>query len=518
MIYYVITVLIGAGAGLYAGKILTTWILKVKLGKSENEAQTIVEDAKRESDSILQQASLESKELILKAKSDIEKELASFNSTMREKEKRIARREEKLEQLEKELKDKQADANERLKVLERKEQSAEANFQKAQTALSDIKIELEKVAGMDQEQARKLLEEKVLEDARKNAMDRIRDVEKETQEKIDSIVKNIIVTAIQRYASEYVSERTVSVVQLPNDEMKGRIIGREGRNIRVFEAVSGVDVIIDDTPEAVILSCFNPMRREVGKMALTRLIADGRIHPTRIEEIVAKCEDELNLQCRKTGEQVAFDMGLQKLHPELLYLIGTLKFRSSYGQNLLAHSIEVGHLAGMLASELNIPAKYARRAGLLHDIGKAVDQQEEGSHAAVGALLIKKYGESGRIASAVAAHHNEIEPKSLLDHIVQIANTLSAQRPGARREFFASYIKRLLDLENLCMSFAGVKKAYAIQSGREIRVLLENNRSGDEGALLLAREIAGKIENNLAYPGQIKVSVIRETRSEDYAK
>lgn len=518
MVYYIITALVSVGAGLFFGKLVADYIIRVKQGRSLDESQKVLEDARRESESIKQQASLESKELILKAKSSVDKDLSEFNVNIREKEKRIARREEKLEILEKELKDKQRDISDRLKTLEKKENSAQQNFQKATNALNDIKVELEKVAGMDQDEARKLLEEKVIDEARIAATEKIKEIEISTRDKIDSIVKNIIVTAIQRYASDYVSERTVSVVQLPNDEMKGRIIGREGRNIRVFEAVTGVDVIIDDTPEAVILSCFNPLRREVGKIALTRLIADGRIHPTRIEEIVAKSEEELSQLCKKTGEQVAFDMGLQKIHPELLYLIGTLKYRSSYGQNLLAHSIEVGHLAGMLASELNIAPKYARRAGLLHDIGKAIDQQEEGSHATVGALIVKKYGESNKIVNAIASHHNEVEPKSLLDHIVQIANTLSAQRPGARKEFFASYIKRLEDLENLCTSFQGVKKAYAIQAGREIRVLLENNRTGDEGAMILARDIAGKIENHLSYPGQIKVSVIRETRSAEYAK
>ncbi len=314
------------------------------------------------------------------------------------------------------------------------------------------------------------------------------------------------------------ANRTVSVVELPNEEMKGRIIGREGRNIRALEAATGVDVIIDDTPEAVVLSSFNPVRREIARLALTRLVSDGRIHPTRIEEVVEACEKEFSAESRKLGEQVAMDMGLQRLHPELLYLLGTLKYRSATGQNLLQHSIETAYIAGLLAAEMGLSIKLARRAGLLHDIGKALDHKNEGSHAKVGSEVASKYGEKNQIVHAIAAHHGEVEPVTLLDHIVQIANTLSAQRPGARPEMFASYIKRLDDLEKLATSVDGVRKAFAIQAGREIRVLVENRKLDDAASHILAKELAATIENHLAYPGEIKVSVIRETRAVDYAR
>ncbi len=516
---YVILAAVAAGiAGLFAGKFLADKKARTVEGNAHDRAKKITDDAQKEYDQLLQKATLEKSQLILDAKGQLEKESKTFQNKVREREKRLVRREQRIEQTEKELDRKDKDLEKRENVLTVKEEETEANWTKANESLERVKGQLESISRMTQEEARTLLEEKVIDEARHNAEDRLKEIEQETEEQVDRTVKNIIVGAIQRYASDYVTDRTVSVVQLPNDDMKGRIIGREGRNIRVFEAVTGVDVIIDDTPEAVILSCFNPVRREIGKLALTRLIADGRIHPTRIEEVVTKCEEELATTCRKVGEQAAFDLGLQRIHPELLYLLGTLKFRSSYGQNLLKHSVEVGHLAGMIAAELGIGAKYARRAGLLHDIGKAIDHQEEGSHAAVGAITVKKYGESARIIQAVASHHGEVKPKSLLDHIIQIANTLSAQRPGARREFFASYIKRLEDLETLCASFPAVKKAYAIQAGREIKVMVENRSTGDQGALLLAKEIASHIENHLAYPGQIKVNVIRETRASNYAR
>jgi len=509
---------VAAVAGVFAGRWWAGRQFESMGQSAQEQARKVLEDATRESESMIQKSLIESKEFLLKAKEEIEKENAESQNKNREREKRLVRREQKIEQLEEELKAKQKESARREQEAARKEELAEVNFQSATGQLQEIRAELERVAGLSTEDARRILEEKVVEEAKLAAAERIATVEQETQTKVDGIVKKIMVTAMQRYASEYVAERTVSVVQLPNDDMKGRIIGREGRNIRVFEAATGVDVIIDDTPEAVILSCFNPLRREVGKVALTKLIADGRIHPTRIEDLVQKAEEEVAGQCRRIGEQVAFDLGLQKLHPELLFLLGSLKFRSSYAQNLLLHCIEVGHIAGLIAAELGVGAKYARRAGVLHDIGKAVDHHEEGSHAEVGAALAKKYGENPRIVQAIAAHHNEVEPQSLLDHVVQIANQLSAQRPGARKEFLSSYIKRLEDLEKLCTTFPDVKKAYALQAGREIRVMVENQRISDAGALLLAREIASKIENNLAYPGQIKVNIIREVRAVEYAK
>ena len=518
LIIFIVLAVASGTAGMFLGR---WWAEKQyqSIGTSAQEqARKILEDAKRESESMVQKALIESKEALLLAKEEIEKENQELQNKNREREKRLVRREQRIEQLEEELKAKQKEIARKEQEIARKEELAENNLQHASKQLETVQSELERIAGMSAEEAQKILEEKVISQAREAALDRIAQIHKETNETIDQSVKKILVTTMQRFASEYVAERTVSVVQLPNDDMKGRIIGREGRNIRVFESVTGVDVIIDDTPEAVVLSCFNPLRREIGRVALTKLIADGRIHPTRIEDIVQKSEEEVSLQCRRIGEQVAFDLGLQKLHPEILFLLGSLKFRSSYAQNLLLHSIEVGHIAGMIAAELGLSAKSARRAGVLHDIGKAVDHHEEGSHAQVGATIAKKYGEKPAIVQAIAAHHNEVEPESILDHIVQIANTLSAQRPGARKEFLASYIKRLEDLEQLCTSFSDVKKAYALQAGREIHVMVENQRISDAAAILLARDIAARIESTLAYPGQIKVNVIREVRAVEYAK
>jgi len=328
----------------------------------------------------------------------------------------------------------------------------------------------------------------------------------------------VVSAAVQRYASEYVVERTVATVPLPSDDMKGRIIGREGRNVRALEAATGVDLIIDDTPEAVVISCFHPVRREIARLALTRLIADGRIHPTRIEEMVEKATAEVDQQCAEAGERAAFDLGLGRLHPELVRLVGRLKFRSSNAQSLLQHSIEVGFLAGAMAAELGLPVKTARRAGLLHDIGKAVDQEAEGSHAVVGAAVARRLGEPPRVAHAIEAHHGEVPAVDVLDHIVDAANVLSGQRPGARREMLESYVQRLTDLERVAASFPGVEKAFAIQAGREVRVIVENAQVSDQQARLLSKDIARKVEAELAYPGQVRVAVIRETRATDYAK
>ncbi|MGM0595965.1 MAG: ribonuclease Y [Myxococcota bacterium] len=518
IIIIIISGLAGTGAGIFLGIYLSKRKNRKNKEKAGEDAKSLVEDAKKEAESTLQKAAIERNELILKAKTKVEKENKKAQKTLRGKEKRITRREKKLEKLENNLENREKKLKTKEQSVSDKEKRVNQQLDESEKKLQKVKNELENITGMNKQEALKALEDKIISEARNAAVQDIEKIEEETNKKIDRLVKNIIITSIQRYASDYISERTVSVIPLPKDDMKGRIIGREGRNIRVFEAVTGVDVIIDDTPEAVVLSSFNPVRREVAKMALERLIADGRIHPTRIENIVEKCENDLNAKCKKEGEQIVFDMGLQKIHPGLLYHIGTLKYRSSYGQNLLKHSIETGYIAGVIASELNIGTKNARRAGLLHDIGKTVNHKKEGSHAAVGAILAKKYGESALIIQTIASHHNEVEPKSLLDHIVQIANQISAQRPGARKEDFASYIQRLEDLEDLCKSFKQVKKAYAIQSGREIRVMVENRNVNDKGVLVLAKDIAAKIENHLAYPGQIKVNVIRETRAVDYAK
>jgi ribonuclease Y len=377
---------------------------------------------------------------------------------------------------------------------------------------------MEKVAGLTQAEARAALVAEIQDEARQAAAAEVKKIEDEAQATAEARSKAIIAAAIQRYAGEYVAERTVATVPLPSDDMKGRIIGREGRNVRALEAAIGIDVIIDDTPEAVVISCFNPVRREIARLALTRLIADGRIHPTRIEEAVEKATEEVEQQCREAGEQAAMDLGIGRLPAELVRLVGRLKLRSTNAQNLLQHSIEVGTLAGAMAAELGLPVKLARRAGLLHDIGKAVDQEAEGSHAVIGAQTARKHGEAPRICHAIEAHHGDVAATDLLDHLVDAANVLSGQRPGARRELLESYVQRLYDLEKIAASFPGVEKAYAIQAGREVRVLVENSRVSDEQARLLSKDIARKVEAQLAYPGQIRVSVIRETRATDYAK
>jgi ribonuclease Y len=484
----------------------------------EGERQRLVDAAKEEASALRRAASLEVEELKLKASSDAKdlerqrrNELAKNEDELRKREEEQARRKGSLESKESELDKKE-------KTIAGREAAADASVKRADGLLQEAKGQLEKVAGLSSEQAKTLLQAQVLDEARATAAADVKKIEQEGKERAEEVSKRILGTAIQRYASEYVAERTVSVVQLPSDDLKGRIIGREGRNIRALEAATGIDLIIDDTPEAVIISCFNPVRREIARLALSRLIADGRIHPTRIEEIVDKAESEIEAQCKEAGEQAVFDLGLHKVHPELVLALGRLKFRSSFAQNLLQHSIEVGQLAGLMAGELGLNVKVARRAGLLHDIGRSVDQEMEGSHAAVGAQLAKKWGEPPQVVTAIAEHHGETEPSSVLSHLVDAANQLSSQRPGARQELLASYVQRLTDLETLCQSFPGVEKAFAIQAGREVRVLVENSKVSDEQSSLLAKDIVKKLEAEATYPGQVRVCVIRETRATDYAK
>ncbi len=488
----------------------------------EAERQKILDTARTEAEQIKKDAQLGAKEVAFRAQEKVSEELKQKRAELERQKVEMARREDGLIQRATDLDRRDGELGKRDKSLGGREQAAEANAKRAEDALNEAKARLEKVAGLTAEQARAELQAQVVEAARKAAAADVKRIEEEARVEAESRAKKIIGTAIQRYAGEYVAERTVSVVPLPSDDLKGRIIGREGRNIRALEAATGIDLIIDDTPEAVVISCFNPVRREVAKLALTRLIADGRIHPTRIEEVVAKCEAEVEQQVKEAGEQAVFDLGIGRLHPELTRVLGRLKFRSSYAQNLLAHSVEVGFLCGIMAAELGVNVKVARRAGLLHDIGKAVDQETEGPHAPVGAALAKKFGESPQVVHAIAAHHHsqggEEAAQSLLDHIVDACNVLSGQRPGARREQLQSYITRLEDLEKLCTAYQGVEKAFAIQMGKEVRVLVEAAQVSDEQAVVLSREIARQIEDSLAYPGQIRVNVIRETRATDYAR
>ncbi len=399
----------------------------------------------------------------------------------------------------------------------KREEGVEQNEHKYNGLIEEQKRQLERISGLTAGQARELLIKAMENEARYEGARLIKRIENETKEKADKKAKKIIATAIQRYAGDFVAERTVSVVQLPSDEMKGRIIGREGRNIRAIEAATGIDLIIDDTPEAVILSGFNPVRREVARLSLLKLISDGRIHPARIEDVVKKVEKEVDLAIKEAGEQAAFDLGVHGLHGELVKILGRLKFRSSYTQNVLQHSVEVGFLCGIMAAELGLNQKLARRMGLLHDIGKAVDHEVEGPHALIGSKLAKKYGESQRVVHAIAAHHEDVPPSTVYALLVQAADGLSGARPGARKELLENYIKRLEDLENIANSFKGVANTYAIQAGRELRVIVESGIISDEESILLSRDIAHKIEESLTFPGQIRVTVIRETRAVEYA-
>jgi ribonuclease Y len=403
------------------------------------------------------------------------------------------------------------------KALEKRTRKIRQQEQEYQTLISEQKEQLERISTLTAEQAKELLLRAMENEARYEGAKLIKRIENEAKEEADKKAKKILGTAIQRYAADYVAERTVSVVQLPSDEMKGRIIGREGRNIRALEAATGIDLIIDDTPEAVILSGFNPVRREVARLALTRLIADGRIHPARIEDVVKKVTQEIDAAIKEAGEQAAFDLGVHGIHNELIRTIGRLKYRTSYSQNVLQHSVEVGFLAGTMASELGLKEKLARRMGLLHDIGKAIDHEVEGPHAVIGSKLAKKYGEAVNVVNAIAAHHEDIPPVTVYDILVQAADGLSGARPGARKELLENYVKRLEDLESIATSFRGVDGAYAIQAGRELRVIVESGKVSDEEAILMSRDIVKKIEEALTFPGQIKITVIRETRAVEYA-
>ena len=515
---YIIAALI---AGLAIG-LAVAWALqrgqRGQIQAAKTEAERALAAAKDDAAALKKSAELEAQEQAFKLKSEGERELATRKAELARREEQVQGKESDAARRTGEVERKEAEVGRAEKAATTREQQAEAAAKKAEVALAEAKAELEKVAGMTAEQARDKLAAEVADEARKQAAIAVRKIEDESRTEAENRSKKIISTAIQRYASEYVAERTVSVVALPSDDMKGRIIGREGRNIRALEAATGIDLIIDDTPEAVIISCFNPVRREIAKIALSRLIADGRIHPTRIEEVVQKASEEIEQQAKEAGEQAAFDLGISRMHPELTRMLGRLKFRSSHAQNLLLHSVEVGFLAGVMAGELGLNVKQARRAGLLHDIGKAADQEVEGSHAAVGAEIARKLGEAPRVVHAIAAHHGEVPPDSVLDNLVDAANQLSGQRPGARREQLESYVKRLGDLEKLCTDFPGVEKAFAIQAGREVRVMVENASVSDDQSVLMSKEIAKRIEDSMQYPGQVRVCVIRETRATEYAK
>ena len=515
---YTITIAVVAAAlGGGAVLLLKSALGSKKLSDAKLAAEKIVRDAQTAADGLIKEANIEAKDLLFKMKSDFESEAKETRSEFKRaeqrlilKEENIDRKAESIDEREKEVADKEKHLADRDKVLAHDEQTYRA-------LLAEQKAQLEKISTLTADQAKELLIRAMENEARYEGAKLIKRIENEAREEADKKAKKIMATAIQRYAGDFVAERTVSVVQLPGDEMKGRIIGREGRNIRAIEAATGIDLIIDDTPEAVILSGFNPVRREVARLSLIKLISDGRIHPARIEDVVKKVGQEVDTAIKEAGEQAAFDLGVHGIHAELIKYLGRLKYRTSYAQNVLQHSVEVGVLCGIMAAELGLKEKLARRMGLLHDIGKAIDHEVEGPHAVIGSKLAKKFGESADVVHAVGAHHEDIPPASVYALLVQAADGLSGARPGARKELLENYIKRIEELESLANGFNGVANTYAIQAGREIRVIVKSDKVSDEESVLLSRDIAKKIEESLTFPGQIKVTVIRETRSVEYA-
>ncbi len=510
--------IIGFILALICGFTLAWMVQKKKISEYEKIGKKILEDAKKESDVQLKEAAIQAKDIVLQARNELEQEVKARRLEMQNSERRLSQKESNLDKKMDALEKKEEDLAKKEKEVSARQSQFDTKIREQESLITQAKERLEKISDMTAEEAKKMLVQTMEDEAKYEATKLIKKIEEEAKERADKKAKEIIAFAIQRYAGDYVGEDTVSVVALPNEEMKGRIIGREGRNIRALEAATGVDIIIDDTPEAVILSCFNPVRREVARIAIERLIGDGRIHPARIEEIVSKVAEEMEEKIKDAGEQAVFDLGVHNVHPELVKLVGRLKFRSSYAQNIYQHSLEVAFICGAIAAELRVNVKEAKRAGLLHDIGKAVDHEVEGSHATIGADLARKYGEQESIIHSIQAHHEDVPVNSLLDVIVQAADALSGARPGARREMLETYIKRLDELEKIANNFQGVEKSYAIQAGREIRIVVNSEKTSDENIIMLSKDIAKKIETDLSYPGQIKVVVIRETRSVEYAK
>jgi ribonuclease Y len=497
--------------GFFAGVVYRRKIAEAKLGSAEKEAANIVEEAKRTAEARSKEMLLEAKEESIRTKNEAEKDAKERRNELQRQEKRLLQKEEVL--------DRKIETQEKKEEqVQKKNEQLEVQKEEVTRLVTQHQQELERISGLTTDQAKTLMMNNIETEVRFESAKMVREIESKAKLEADKKAKDILATAVQRCAVDHVAETTVSVVALPNDEMKGRIIGREGRNIRALESLTGIDLLIDDTPEAVTLSGFDPMRREIARIALEKLILDGRVHPARIEEMVEKARKEVEINIREEGESATFETGIHGVHPELIRLLGKMKFRTSYGQNVLKHSIEVAYLCGLIAGELGADVVLAKRAGLLHDIGKSVDHDMEGSHVSIGAALCKKYKESDLIINAVESHHGDVEPTNIISVITQTADAISGARPGARRETLEAYIKRLQKLEAIADGFKGVEKSFAIQAGRELRIVIIPDEVDDAMLVLLARDIARRIEEELEYPGQIKVSLIRETRAIEYAK
>ena len=523
--FYLDQNLIFGVAGLVGGVLvvlLVSWFRsrqqRVRIELAKNAAARIIEEAKKDATTIKKEAELQAKDSILKERLDFEKEVRETRRELQNQEKRLIGKEEAIDKRIDSIEKRENELGRRDTSVRSREKTIEEKGAECDRQVDEARRQLEQVAGMTREEAKRSLIDQMVEEAKHESAKRIRVIEEEAKEESVRKSQKIVALAIERLAGDFVAERSVTVFPLPNDELKGKIIGREGRNIRALEAATGIDLIVDDTPETVVISGHNPIRREIARLSLEKLVSDGRIHPGRIEEVVRKSEQEIEEAIKEAGQKAIFDVGVHGVHPEIVKLLGRLKYRYSYAQNVLLHSIEAAFICGMMAAELGLNEKQARRAALLHDIGKAVDHEVEGSHAIIGAELARKYGESPKIVNAIAAHHEDVRAETILAPLVDAADALSGARPGARREMMETYVRRLEELERITNSFKGVEKSYAVQAGREIRIMVQHDIVSDDEAARMAREIARKIENEMTYPGQIKVTVIRELRAVDYAK